>query len=202
MKKIIKNKKVVLITGEQNEEAAQALHFILKDKYSVFRFKGLPKIYYFFSLLKSEVVIVEDDPEINPQKIVSFFPSKFFLLVTQERKKTRIKKFLRQFPESGFLAIDFSVANKIRGKNFQKVSTFGIEKKNADFYISDISKGEKETNFKINYKENIVPFWIKGKVKRKKIYGVLSALCLGESLHINLAEASQRLRSSFYFTGK
>ncbi len=196
----IKNKRVIIVSGERRREAAQVINFVLKQKYSVLWIKGFPGFFQFLSALRKEVIIIEDDLSLDPQKLKGIISKNSLLLVTEIKSKTRIKKILAAFPSKGFLVMDFSIARRLKGKSFKRLFTFGIERKKADFYVSNISKGEEETNFKVNYKGNIIPFWTKGQLSEKEVYGILSALCVGEIFRINLSDISQRIRDSFYFT--
>ncbi len=204
IKAVFKNKKVIFITGDRKKEAVHFIEFVLKDSFSLFHINRIPGIFDILHILKSDIIIIEDEGFDNPETIKSFlYPIKFCVfIVTGVKKRTRVKKFFRGFLKNWIPVLDFSVAKKLKKEKTKEVLTFGINKKSAQVYISDIYQKKEETNFKVNYKANIIPFWIKGKIKEKKIYGVLPALCVAKILNLNLAEVSYKIKEELFFFTK
>ncbi|GEM_PF-1579058 len=196
LKFILKNKKVVFIAGDRRREVTHFIYFILRDGFSIFPSKGIPGISDLFRVLRSEIVIIEDNPDESPQEIKDFFYSlnDCVFVITETGKRVRIKELLRGFSDKWSLVLDFSMAKKIKRKRVKKLLTFGVNKKKADFYITDTYRKDRETNFKVNYEDNIIPFWIKDDLKNKDIYSILPALCLAELFDLNLAKVSYRIK--------
>lgn len=70
--------------------------------------------------------------------------------------------------------------------------SFGF-KEGADIKASDL-RAERELNFKINYKGNVVPIWLKERYKEEEICGTLAAIACGIIFDMNLVEVSQALK--------
>jgi hypothetical protein len=196
LKRILKKKKIIFVEGDYRRETARFVDFILRDKFSIFYTKKIPNILNIFSILKSDIIIFEDSGHDGTTKIKKFLFSlqTFVFVATEAKKKTRVKKFLRGEIENTTLVLDFSLAKKIRRKKVKEVLTFGIERKKADFYITDINIRKDETNFKVNYGSNSIPFWVNKGLKRKEIYAVLPALSLAKPFNINLVEISSIIK--------
>lgn len=73
-----------------------------------------------------------------------------------------------------------------------KTFTFGFSER-ANFWVSNI-KLNRGTNFKVNYKGSVVPFWLEGIFGKEQIYGALAAVAVGIIFGKNLVEISQALR--------
>jgi hypothetical protein len=197
IKGLLKKKKIIFVTGEVKEEAGSFIRFVLKDSFKVFLINGTPTYFDFFSILKSDVIIIKDNEKESVEKVRSFLGDfSCYFVVTEMKKKGRVKKIIRGFLEDLIFVLDFSIAKKL--KINKEVLTFGINKKSADFYITDIHQKENEINFKVNYGGNSIPFWIKEKTKKKEIYGILPALCIVKLLKINIAEVSHKIKEEFF----
>ncbi len=196
MKYFLRNKKVIFITGDRKGETSSVVDFVCKHNFSVLHIGSIPGVFDIPKILKNEIIIFEDNENISTGEIRNFLNAlpKAVFIITQAEKKSRIKRLLLHFPERWLLVVDFSIAGKLRGKKTRKMLTFGINKKKADFFITDINQKESETNFKVNYKSNIIPFWISEKLKKKEVYSILPALCVAETLSLNLAEVSFRVK--------
>ncbi len=197
IKELLKKKKIIFVTGDAKKEAGSFIRFVLKDSFNVFLTNRTPSFFDIFSILKSDVIIIEDNEKESVEKIRSFldgFPCYF--VITEVKKKGRAKKIIRGFLEDFILVLDLSIAKKL--KRNKEVLTFGINKKSADFYITDIHQKEDEINFKVNYGGNTIPFWIKEKTKKKEIYGILPALCIVKLFKINLADVSHKIKEEFF----
>ncbi len=196
IKTILKRKKVIFIAGDRKKETAYFARFVLKDRFSIFFADRLPGVLDIFSVLASNIVIIEDNEKEEPLKIKEFLSSSFscVFVITETEKKARIKKILQGSLENLVLVLDFSIAKKLKRRKKKGVLTFGVGRKRAAFYITDIHQKEEETNFKVNYGANAIPFWVKEKLRNKEIYAVLPALCLAKLFKLNLAEVSHRIR--------
>jgi hypothetical protein len=86
------------------------------------------------------------------------------------------------------------MSKKLEKRKTKETLTFGIDRKRANIYITDISVREGNTNFKVNSKLNIVPFWVKKELKKREIYSILPGLCVAKIMDLNLAEISYRVK--------
>jgi hypothetical protein len=196
IKKILKNKRVIFITGDRKEEATYFLKFILKERFSIFSLNEIPKNNNIFALLKHNTIVIKES-EKNSTKEISDFLNGLLnctIVITETEKKAKIKKILQGSLEKLTLIVDFSIAKKLQKRKKKKVLTFGLNKKGADFYISDIYQKEKETNFKINYEGNTIPFWVQKNLNTKEIYSILPALCIAKIFKLNLAAVSREIK--------
>ena len=132
-----------------------------------------------------------------------------------EREKTEeIRKLAKMIPVQNWLILNFDdeTVREIADVTNLKTLTFGFQQ-GADFQASDIKLNGRDassareagepvlgTNFKINYKGNIVPVWMEGVFGKEQIYSALTAVCIGTILDLNLIEISQALKN--YHFGK
>jgi len=169
----IKRPCVVLVVGKGRSFAVEIISKILKDK---------------------NVLILE--PETS-----NFFLKKSklpILAITDtddEKEISNIKRLAKVMPPCGFLVLNFDKdqIRDIKNISIAQYLTFGFFKK-ADLQISDLNVSPDETNFKINYQGNIVPFWFKECLEKKHIYSILSGIAVGIIKGINLVEISQSLK--------
>jgi hypothetical protein len=197
VKGLLKKKKIIFIVGDAKEETGNLIHFVLKNSFNVFLINRIPKIFNIFSVLKSNVIIIKDNEKQTTEEVKSFLNGiSCYFVITELKKKARVKKIIPGFPEDFVFVLDFSIAKKLKRK--KEFLTFGINKKSADFYITDIHQREEEINFKVNYGGNTIPFWIKEKMKKKEIYSILPALCIVKLFKLNLADVSHRIREEFF----
>ncbi len=196
----MKNKILIIVSGEIKEETSAALFNILNHRFNTLKTKGIPGIFDYFSYLFSQVVIVEDSEADTARRTRSFL-RKFSVPIAIMTGKTKEKNILLRFPERGSLIIDQRLAKKITRKRVKKTVTFGVGK-SADIYVTDIkrppsSNGEK--NFKVSHKGSVTPFWIKGKIKKREIYGILAALSVASILNLNFVEISSKIKEKKLF---
>jgi len=72
--------------------------------------------------------------------------------------------------------------------------SFGFSEK-ADFFASDQIDTEEGISFKLNYRGNSVPIWIKSPFDKEKIYNILAAICVAEFSGLNIVEISEQLKN-------
>lgn len=98
------------------------------------------------------------------------------------------------FSDKNYLILNFDNSNirKPREKDSLRILTFGF-KEGADFWVTDL-KQNGGVNFKVNYRGNIVPIWLKEPSGKKEIYSVLTAIAVGIIFDLNLVEISQALK--------
>ena len=194
MRFLLKNKNLIFITGDGKKEATSVVKFVCEQKSSILFIKGTPKGNDFLRILTSDLLIIQDDESVKEERMRDFLHAvkKGVFVITRAQKKNRIKNLLLYFPREWMVVSDYSISRKLKKRG--KMMTFGINKKSADFYITDIHQKENETNFKVNYKDNIIPFWTRGKLKKKEVYAMLPALCLARIMGLNLAEVSFKIK--------
>ncbi len=91
---ILKRKKVIFIAGDRKRETAYFANFVLKDNFTVFSSDKMPSIFDFFSILKSGVVIIEDNDREYPLDVKRFLEvsQHCVFVITETEEKARIKK--------------------------------------------------------------------------------------------------------------
>ena len=120
------------------------------------------------------------------------------ILVITDNKQGILEKsqtISKTLPERGFMVLNFD-DEEIKGLKKETAAhllTFGFQS-GAEVLASDM-KENGHINFKINYKGNIVPIWLKEPYNKEQIYSVLGAVSIGTILNLNLVEISQALAS-------
>ncbi len=193
---LLRNKKIIFVAGDKKKESSSIAASIMRQNFSVLLVRGVPGTIDLLKSLTHEIIIIEDDHGVERGKMKDFLHEvgKMVFVITQTKKKSRIRSFLLRSPKEWLIVTDYSIARKLKKRKTRKVMTFGINKKSADLFITDVNQKENETNFKVNYKGSIIPFWIKGKLKNKEIYALLPALCLAKILKLNLAKVSFEMK--------
>jgi len=215
-----KRPKVVIVTGKGRKTAKEAIYQVLKQYFKVGKeillfesdLENLKELKKFKFLAKNSslpILILTNIGDIPSDKD-SFSANK--------EKTGEIQKLVRILPFYGYLILNFDdeTVREIKdGTNLKKI-TFGFQE-GADFRATDIklnsgaaAKGEEEnlssltsgTNFKIDYKGNIVPVWLEKLFGKEEIYASLSAFAVGVMLDLNLVEISQLLKNYRGFTEK
>ncbi len=198
LKTILKKKKIIIISGDEKSEVVRFVGYLLKRDFSIYHINRLPCWSDFLAIMRNDVLVVEDDREEEVKKIKDFFYNhECIFILTCSKKKKRVRDYLSGFPEKWDAVIDFSIAKKLHKRRGRNALTFGVDKKSADFYITDIHKREESVNFKINYKGNIIPFWMDKPLTKREVYSVLAVLCLAEIMDLNLAKVSCKIREEF-----
>ncbi len=206
--------------GDDASRYAQAIEIILKKYIKICRIQGVPRIN--FTIIRSNAVIIYDNPEDKPEKIRDFCQSfgSCIILAAKAKEKKRVKRIISRLLEKGTLVIDdsllYGLFKKEEKKDFLKKSVwnkieksrkmkdakslvFSIRNSRADIFLSDIKRKKKTTNFKVNYGENIIPFWISEKIIVRDVYAILCALSVAEVMGINLADISQKIKEGKIF---
>jgi len=223
LKFIFKRPKVVIVTGEGRACAAEAIRKVLKqDKNKILIIEAEPQKVddLEFLVKKSSLPIlvvthigdIPVDPVRNPDRISSTNPplkrylnreisngvDKDFFAGPREKTK-EIIKLAKILPTQGFLILNFDdeTVREIKDTNPSTtpshILTFGFQE-GADFLASDIILNT-GTNFKINYKGNIVPVWLEKLFGKEQIYSALAAAGVGVIFDLNLVEISQSFQS-------
>lgn len=196
--------KVTVVTGEGRVCAAEAIFQVLKQylkvgkKILVFEtdLKNSGELERFKFLVKNSslpILVVTQVGDIPPDK--DFFAG--------EREKTiKIRELAKNLPSFGYLILNFDdeTVREIKDETNLKEITFGFQER-AEFRASDINLNN-GTNFKLNYKGNVVPIWLEKLFGKEQIYSALAATAVGTILGLNLVEISQALKNYYSLPGK
>jgi UDP-N-acetylmuramoyl-tripeptide--D-alanyl-D-alanine ligase len=196
--------KVVIVTGAGRKCAKEAIGQILNQNPATKKEvvllesdlkneKELNQIKFFINKSSLSVLVVAHVGDIPPDK--DFFAGE--KEATEEI--TKLAKFLP--PQSNLiLNFDDETAREIADITNLKTLTFGFQP-GCDFRVSDVMING-GTNFKVNYKGNIVPIWLDRLFGKEQIYSALSAVAVGIILDLNLVEISQALKNYHSLSGK
>jgi len=225
-----KKPKIIIITGRGKACAAEAIFQVLRPHFKVGKLTNFPHSLSFGQILGKEILIFET--RIEKAENFNFLIKKAslpILLLTHigdipfdndffagDREKTKeIRKLAKILPSQGYLILNFDdeTVREIKDEtNLQDYNppaalpprrapiTFGFQE-GADFRATDINLNS-GTNFKINYKGNIVPIWLEKLFGKEQIYASLSAVSIGVIFDLNLVEISQLLKNYQGFAGK
>ena len=193
IKFLLKKPKVVIVIGQERKAVKEAISQVLRQYFKlgqdVFIFeteeKKINKFTFFLKNSKLPILVINDAAEI-------FSTTE---LPQEAKVEMRFISSTKNLPANTYFILNCD-EEKIKGvldalDNF-KTMKFGFKEKN-DIFVSDI-KVNGDTNFKINYKGKIVPFWLKGSYNDERIYAVLAAIGVATILGLNLVEISQSLR--------
>lgn len=204
LKFLLRKPKVIIVTGEGRTCAKEAIFRVLKQYFRVGR-----EILIFENNLKNSSAserlqfLIKNSP--LPILVVTHigeipFDKDFF---AGEREKTvEIRKLAKTLPSYGYLILNFDdeTVREIKAETNLREITFGFQE-GADFRATDI-KLNKGTNFKINYKGNVVPVWLEKLFGKEQIYSALVAAVIGTIFDLNLVEISQALKNYQSLPGK
>ncbi len=201
IKFIFKKPKVVIVTGEGRACVKEAIFQVLKQYFNVGK-----EILIFDSDLENteefNFLIKNSSLPILVVSHISDIPSDKDFFAGDREKTAEIQKIAKAMPASGFLVLNFDdeMFRELNTLTNLKTLTFGFQE-GADFRVSDV-KLNHGTNFKINYKGNIVPVWLEKVFGKKQIYSALAATCVGTIFDLNLVEISQALKNYQSLPGK
>ncbi|HOW12722.1 MAG TPA: Mur ligase family protein [Candidatus Pacearchaeota archaeon] len=132
--------------------------------------------------------------DFSPVVLLNYYGKDLF---DEEHKKILEKIFniSEVLKKEGILILNYDekLIKKIKSKTNAFILTYG-ENEESDFRITDINKENNGINFKINYKGDIIPFWIKGIITEKDLYDILLSIAFLTIKKVNLVEASQFLK--------
>ncbi|MCD6550563.1 hypothetical protein J7K24_03415 [bacterium] len=202
---------VIAVTGQNKATTSQALYCVLRNFFKVSILKEKKRTFF----LKGDILIIEsnDFQEIKkffkkttmPILVVTAFseiPPDIDFFASPPSRLEKVIKLVRDLPSIGFLVLNFDdgTVRDIKEETVANVLTFGF-KENADFRATDI-KLDGGTNFKINYKGNIVPVWLNKIFGREQIYSALAVAAVGKALKLNLVKISGLLKHYRSLPGK
>ncbi len=192
--------KVVIIAGNGRQAAKEAIWQVLSRYFKIGKdvliFEAEPedaeKLKFLIKKSSAPVLVVTHIGGIPSESDRDFF--------TGDKEKTiEFRKLAKILPTYGFLVLNFDdeAVREIKNETNSKELTFGFQE-GADFQATDINVQENNTNFKINYKGNVVPFWLEKPFGKEQIYAALSAAAVGTAFNLNLIEISQALKNYHY----
>jgi len=201
IKFVLKKPKVIVVTGNGRACAKEAIfqvlssHFRVGKEVLVFESgdKEVGKFEFFLKNSQKAVLVITHVGDIPHDK--DFFSG-------EEEKVKEATHLAKTLPAQTNLILNFDdeTVREINDITNLKTLTFGFSER-ADFKASDV-KLNMGTNFKVNYKGNIVPVWLEKLFGKEQIYAGLSAAAVGTIFGLNLVEISQALKNYFSLSGK
>ncbi len=213
---IIKRPPVVFVTGRGSSSASEAVFCVFGNGMKSRKISGIR-----IPWVKSRRgILVFSKPKLKKKekKIIKFLlknSRKPIVVLTHvgdipsERESFageephELRELVSFVKEKGGVVLNFD-DETIRGfKDLAKarVITFGFQKK-SDVRASDINMDLEGTNFKINYQNYTIPFWLERVFGKEQIYAVASSAAVALLEEINLVSASRLLRKYKSPSGK
>lgn len=203
---LLKRPKIIIVTGEGRACAKEAIFQVLKPHFKI----GAEVLIFETDLTNStdakkfKFLIKHSSLPILVVTHVGDIPFDKIFFAGEMEKTIEIRKLAKSLPSHGYLVLNFDdeTVREIKTETNLNELTFGFQER-ADFQASDI-KLNTETNFKINYKGNIVPVWLVPTshtpnfdvgVGKEQIYSALASVCVGTIFDLNLVEISQSLKN-------
>jgi UDP-N-acetylmuramoyl-tripeptide--D-alanyl-D-alanine ligase len=193
---LIKRKPVIIVTGEGRALAKQAILTVLKGKDFFIASPDEKKINKFEFFLKNSpisILVITHIGEIP-------FREDFF--AGEKEKLERTIELAKKLKAQNWLVLNYDdeTVREIDDVTNLNTFTFGFSER-ANFFATDI-KLNHGTNFKLNYKGSVVPFWLEGTFGKEQIYSALAAAVVGTIFGLNLVEISQLMREYKTLPGK
>ena len=218
---LLKKPSVIVVSGNGRFLAKEAIlkvlssHFRIGNEILVFEVgdKEIKKFGFFLKNSPRAILVVTPVGDIPYDK-------EFFGGAKEEVKEVTL--LAKTLPAQANLILNFDdeTVREINDVTNLKTLTFGFGER-ADLRASDVrlnpvrnledkrdnnieslkkqfevSNGVNEgTNFKVNYKGNIVPVWLEKLFGKEQIYAALSAVAVGTIFDLNLVEMSQSLKN-------
>jgi len=196
----LKKPKLIIVTGEGRTCAKEAISQVLREQKDIFLLqidlKNSPSGEKFKFLIRNSslpILVVTQVGDIP-------FDKDFF--AGEKEKTIQIRQLAKLLPSHGYLILNFDdeTVREIKDETNLKELTFGFQE-GADFRATDL-KLNTGTNFKINYKGNVVPIWLDKLFGKEQIYSALAAAAVGTIFDLNLVEISQALKNYHSLPGK
>lgn len=193
---ILKRKPVIIITGNGRLLTKKVISTILKQE-DVFLVSvddaKINKFEFFLRNSKLSILLVTHVGDIPLDE--DFFAG-------EKEKIIQTLELAKRLSPRTFLVLNYDdeTVREIDDLTNLKTLTFGFSER-ADFFVSDI-KLNHGTNFKVNYKGNVVPFWLERTFGKEQIYCALAGIVVGTIFDKNLVEISQSLKEYETLPGK
>lgn len=190
-----------MVTGQGRKTAVRAVLDVLKQHFKVGKDilifestdKEIKRFEFFLRKSPKASVIVTNIGDIP-------FDRDYFGGEKEEIKNTL--KLVETLPAQTNLILNFDdeTVREIDDLTNLNTLSFGFQL-GADFKASDV-KFNGGTNFKVNYKGNVVPVWLEKIFGKEQIYSALCATAMATVLGLNLVETSQSLKNYHSLPGK
>jgi len=201
IKIFLKKPKIIIVAGESQKTTKEAIFQVFKRYFKVgkevfifeFNPERLKKFKLFIKNSSLPILVVTNVGNIPPEK---------YFFAGDKEKVSKIKELVKLIPAQGFLVLNFDdeTVRELKTETVAHNLTFGFQER-ADFRATDINLNM-GTNFKINYRGNIVPIWLENLFGKEQIYSALAAIAVGTLFDLNLIEISQALKSYQSLPGK
>jgi len=194
IKYLFKKRPTIVITGKGKSLAKEAISLLIKDAL-IFSLKDsqIKKSEFFLKTSPISVLVITHVGEIP-------FDRDYFAGEKEELKNTI--ELAKSLPPKSYLVLNYDdeAVREIDDITNLHTFTFGFSER-ADFFASNL-KFNHGTNFKVNYKGKVVPFWLEGTFGKEQIYTALAAAAVGTIFGKNLVEISQEMRNYKTLPGK
>ena len=201
----------IIVVGKNKACSSEAIFSVLSQYFKTRKLKSISR----FDLLRSDIIILEAqnieraEMLIKRSKIpilvvtaLGDIPPEVDFFASELDQAKPIIRLAQKIPSFGFLVLNFDdeTVRDIKNKSSANVFTFGFQE-GADFRATDL-KLNGGTNFKINYKGNVVPVWLERIFGKEQIYSALASASVGEILKLNLVKVSEGLKEYRSLPGK
>lgn len=191
---LLKKPSVVVVAGNGRTCASEVISRVLKQF-----FRAGEQI-LIFDVKNEEIKNFEFFLKRSPRAIlvithIGNIPSDIDFFAGEMEEIKEIINLAKRLPAQTNLILNFDdeTVGGINDITNLNTLTFGFQEK-ADFRATDV-KSNRGTNLKINFRGNIVPFWLEGIFGKEQIYSVLATVAVGSVLNLNLVEISQTLKN-------
>lgn len=205
IKFLLTKPRVVIVTGNGKETAAQAIGQVLQRSSRIGKdvliyqvdLSNIKEAEFLLKKSKSIILVATHAGEYHLDK--EFFAA-------EKKDVAFIENLVKIMPTQASFVLNFDDETIRDIKNQTKVRTlaFGFGAR-ADIQATDVfltQLPDLGSNFKINYEGNIVPVWLKNLFGKEHIYAALAGVAVGEILGLNLVEISNALKSYQGFPGR
>ena len=124
-------------------------------------------------------------------------------IVFASQRNRDVLKLVKFLPPFAYLILNYDdeTVREIGDNLNVRRLTFGFGE-NADFRVTNYHIDEDGINFKLNFKGNILPIWLKNLFGKDYVYASLGTLAIGAVLNLNLINLSQDLKEKTGVQGK
>lgn len=147
-----------------------------------------------FSSLKNKVFLIEIVNNILSLKKISFLLKRSSIPILIINDKNLDWELIRNISSKGFIIVNTEIARMLKKEGIEEtlINEVGFNDR-SELWASDLNIGD-ETNFKINYRGDSVPFWIERKLNNDEIIEILLVVRAGMILGMNLVQISKNLK--------
>lgn len=162
----------------------------------------------FFGLLNTDVLVFKVDQQteeifsragksILVATAAGNIPPRSEVFAADKEKVEEVNKLAKQLISTDLLIVNYddeTVREIIEQEEVEcRCLEYGFGG-GAEITASDVNVNEKGTSFKLNYKGNVVPVWLKNLVGKTQIYSALATCSVGVNLGLNLVNITQSLK--------